>query len=79
MTRRYVVEFDETYWLCDRPHDVTAVVEAYSPDVAIRRVMHTHHLSFVADAWTRVEGGRWRSTYRCGVSLPERVAKAVPS
>ncbi len=70
MKRRYVVELDETFWLGGRPHDVEEVVEASSPDAAIRRVMRERGLSFVADAWVHVEGAkRQRFVYRGFVRL----------
>jgi hypothetical protein len=56
MKRRYVVELDTSFWLVGNSHDVTDVVEASSPDSAIREVMRRHGLASVSDAWAHVEG-----------------------
>ncbi len=70
MKRRYVVELDTTFWLVGNPHDVTDVVEASSPDTAIRQVMRKHRMGCVSDAWVHVEGMTSpRFTYRSEVKI----------
>jgi hypothetical protein len=78
MKRRYVVELDKEFWLVGNPHDVTDVVEASSPDVAIRKVMRQHRLTRVSDAWVHVEGVKpLRFTYRSHVTVVLSALKEV--
>ena len=70
MKQRYVVELDRTSWLVGNPHDVTDVIEASSPDVAIRKVMRKHRMTHVDDAWAHVEGMKpLQFTYRADVTI----------
>ena len=78
MKQRYVVELDKEFWLVGNPHDVTDVVEASSPDAAIRKVMRTHRMASVSDAWVHVEGAiPQRFTYRYGVTVVLASCKGV--
>ena len=78
MKQRYVVELDTTFWLVGHPHDVTDVVEASSPDVAIRKVMRQHRMGFVSDAWVHVEGVKPpHFTYRADVTIVLAAHKGV--
>jgi hypothetical protein len=79
MKQRYVVELDKEFWLVGNPHDVTAVVEASSPDVAIRKVMRKHRMASVTDAWVHVEGVKPpQFTYRSAVTIVLAARKEVP-
>ena len=79
MKRRYVVELDTMFWLVGNPHDVTDVVEASSPDVAIRKVMRKHRMNCVSDAWAHVEGATPPCfTYRSDVTAVLSALKEVP-
>ena len=78
MKRRYVVELDTAFWLVGTPHDVTDVVEASSPDVAIRKVMRQHRMGVVSDAWVHVEGVTpQRFTYRSDAMVALSLRKGV--
>jgi hypothetical protein len=78
MQRHYVVELDKEFWLVGNPHDVTDVVEASSPDVAIRKVMRKHRMASVSDAWVHVEGEKpQRFTYRSDVMIVLAARKEV--
>ncbi|HVB21872.1 MAG TPA: hypothetical protein VNG51_08010 [Ktedonobacteraceae bacterium] len=79
MKQRYVVELDTVFWLVGNPHAVTDVVEASSPDVAIRKVMRQHRMACVSDAWAHVEGVKPpRFTYRSDVTVVLATLKEVP-
>lgn len=79
MKQRYVVELDRTFWLVGHPHDVTEVVEASSPDVAMRKVMRKHRMTHVDDAWVHVEGVKpLQCTYRADVTVVLAPHKEVP-
>ena len=76
MKQRYVVELDKEFWLFGTSHDVTDVVEASSPDVAIRKVMRKHRLASVSDAWVHIEGVTPQHfTYRYEVTLAHSTRK----
>jgi hypothetical protein len=78
MQRRYVVELDKELWLVGNLHDVTDVVEASSPDAAIRKMMRQHRLDYVSDAWVHVEGAiPQHFTYRYGVTVVLAPCKGV--
>ncbi len=78
MKRWYVVELDRTFWRVGNPHDVTDVVEASSPDAAIRKVMRQHRMTSVSDAWAHVEGEKpQRFTYRSDVTIVLAARKGV--
>ena len=78
MKQRYVVELDRAFWVVGNPHDVTDVVEASSPDAAIRKVMRKHRMTSVTDAWVHVEGVTpLRFTYRSDVMIVLSARKGV--